>query len=306
MNLANIEAFVALAETGSVNRAAARLHITQPAMTRRVQNFESELGGSALLDRSVKPPTLTPAGRQALEHCRRVLKAVTELEATAAASGEPTGPFRIGIAHGLGEVVVGAPLDDLRNRFPGIRVQVSSDWTARLMQHVREGEVDCAVGLLTPDQPVPAHVLAIPVGLEEIVVVSARPAPTPSRGKGGIRLSDLSAHGWVLNPPGCGCRAALQRAFDRDAVPLNVAAEVFGEELQLSMIARGAGLGLVPRRQLNHSPQRAHLRAVPLSDFSLHPTITILTPPALGNLAPVVQRLQERITHGLRASLKRA
>ena len=48
MNLQDIEAFVAVAEAGSVNRAAARLNLTQPATTRRIQNFEAALGGAPL------------------------------------------------------------------------------------------------------------------------------------------------------------------------------------------------------------------------------------------------------------------
>jgi DNA-binding MarR family transcriptional regulator len=95
MNLADLKAFVAVAETGSVNRAALRLNLTQPAITRRVQNFEAALGGKALLDRSSKPPTLTPAGRQVLEYCRRVLAAVGELERTTLETGEPAGELRI-------------------------------------------------------------------------------------------------------------------------------------------------------------------------------------------------------------------
>src|SRR4051812_49891249 len=90
MNLQDIEAFIALAETGSINRAALRLHLTQPATTRRVQNFESALGGVALLDRRAKPPILTPARRPALEHRRPVPQAGGQL----AARGRPRAPPR--------------------------------------------------------------------------------------------------------------------------------------------------------------------------------------------------------------------
>jgi len=130
MNPQDIVTFVALAEAGSVNRAALRLHLTLPATTGRVQNFEAALGGAALPDRSTKPPVLTPAGRQVLEHCRRILKAVAELETSVPNAGEPTGDLRIGIAHGLGEVVLGTPLERLQRRLPGIRLQVSSNWTS--------------------------------------------------------------------------------------------------------------------------------------------------------------------------------
>src|SRR5437773_3998939 len=109
MNISDIETFVAVAEAGSVNRAARRLNLTQPAVTRRLQSFEASLSDAVLLDRRAKPPVLTPLGRQVLESCRRVLKA-------SSFPGEPTGEFRIGIAHGLAEVMLSSPLDALRQR----------------------------------------------------------------------------------------------------------------------------------------------------------------------------------------------
>ena len=71
MNLKDIAAFVAVADTGSINRAALRLNLTQPATTRRVQNFEAAMSAE-LLDRRAKPAVLTPIGRQVLEYCRLV------------------------------------------------------------------------------------------------------------------------------------------------------------------------------------------------------------------------------------------
>src|SRR5262249_58289702 len=79
MNLQDIEAFVAVAETGSVNRAAARLNLTQPATTRRIQHFEAAIADAPLFNRTLKPAALTPLGAHVLEHCRRVLAAVPEL-----------------------------------------------------------------------------------------------------------------------------------------------------------------------------------------------------------------------------------
>src|SRR3954454_2159742 len=91
MNLQDIEAFVAVAETGSVNRAAARLNLTQPATTRRIQNFEAAIGDAALFNRSVKPAALTALGNHVLERCRQVLSAVAELEACATSAADPVG-----------------------------------------------------------------------------------------------------------------------------------------------------------------------------------------------------------------------
>src|SRR5258708_22905705 len=96
MNLQDVEAFVAVAETGSVNRAAARLNLTQPATTRRIQNFEAAIGGAPLFDRSVKPAVLTALGRHVLEQCRRVLVPVAQLEASRTRAAHPAGHLKMG------------------------------------------------------------------------------------------------------------------------------------------------------------------------------------------------------------------
>jgi DNA-binding transcriptional LysR family regulator len=119
MNLQDIEAFVAVAETGSVNRAAVRLNLTQPATTRRIQNFEAAIGDTPLFNRAVKPAALTSLGSHVLEHCRRVLTAVAELEACTTKAADPAGDLKAGVAHGLGEIVLTTPLDALRRTFRG-------------------------------------------------------------------------------------------------------------------------------------------------------------------------------------------
>ena len=291
MNLRDIEAFIALAETGSVNRAARRLNLTQPATTRRVQNFEAALGGAALLDRRAKPPVLTPAGHQALAQCRAVLKAVTELKACNAAQ-VPAGDLRLGIAHGLGEIVIGSPLDELARKFPGVRLRVATNWTTRLIEELRAGALDCAIGMLGEAAALPSGVTAATLGEEEVVVVAPK---TVGRKKARPRLAELARESWVLNPDGCGCRTALERALDRANAEIRIGAEIFGEELQLSYIARSGGLGLVPRRQLESAPQRQRLQVVPVADFRLRMSVAMLHGPALGRLSPAVAFLRQRV-----------
>ncbi|HUP34754.1 MAG TPA: LysR family transcriptional regulator [Candidatus Limnocylindria bacterium] len=75
MELDDIRAFVAVADARSVSRAARELYLTQPAVTRRVQRLERDLG-VALCDRRRRPFALTEAGQAVLERCRRALHAV--------------------------------------------------------------------------------------------------------------------------------------------------------------------------------------------------------------------------------------
>lgn len=294
MNLQDIQAFVATAETGSVNRAAARLNLTQPAVTRRIQSFEAAMGDGLLFNRTVKPAVLTALGRHALEHCRRVLSAVAELEACATSAADPSGELRVGVAHGLGEMVLTTPIDVLRRAFPRIRLQVSSNWSSGLIEEIRSGALDCAVGLLTDAHAIPAGLSGIPLGAEQVVVVSA--SKTPTRRDGAPwRLRDLAGESWFLNPPGCGCRAALARSFDRQQLPMLIAAEVYGEDLQLSLLAHGGGLGLVPRRQFEQSPHRHGLQILDMLDFVMPATVTLIRNAVPGRFDPAIGLLASEL-----------
>ncbi|QCI64030.1 LysR family transcriptional regulator [Phreatobacter stygius] len=301
MNLQDLQAFVAVAETGSVNRAAARLHLTQPATTRRIQSFEAAMGDGPLFDRSVKPAVLTALGSHVLEHCRRVLGAVAELEACTSSSAGPAGELRAGVAHGLGEMVLTTPLDVLRRAYPRVRLRISSSWSTELIEAVRSGAIDFAIGLLTEAHAVPAGLLRVPLGAEQVVVVSSSREATRRDGTP-WRLRDLADDGWFLNPPGCGCRAALVKSFDRLQLPLQVAAEVFGEDLQLSLLSHGGGLGLVPRRQFDESAYRHGLRILDVLDFQLGATVTLIRNATPGRFDPVIDTAEQALRDKLAAS----
>ena len=219
---------------------------------------------------------------------------MAELEACTTKAADPAGNLKAGVAHGLGEMVLTTPLDALRQAFPRIRLQVNSNWTTSLIEDVRSGALDCAVGLLTDAHTVPTGLIRIPLGSEQVVVVAASRTQTKRDGKP-WRLRDLAAEGWFLNPPGCGCRAALVKSFDRLQLPIRIAAEVFGEDLQLSLLAHSGGVGLVPRRQFEHSPHRHKLQVLDMLDFALPAIVTLIRNAAPGRFDPAIELLVSQL-----------
>src|SRR5262249_51821273 len=234
--------------------------------------------------------------REVLGHCQRVLKAVTELEACAASSAEPSGELRIGISPGLAESVLSTPLDRLRNRFPGLQLRVTSEWTTPLIRKIRDCELDCAMALVTDHHILPDTVGGSLIGSESLAIAAPRNFNLSTKNTRAISIRDLQPCGWILNPVGCGYREALLRAFDRSNASCRVVADVLGYELQLSLVARGAGLGLVPRRLLDRSPVRSKLRLLRVADFKPEVRTMMLRGASLGSLGIAVDYLERQLS----------
>jgi len=297
MKIAEIRAFLAVAEAGSMHGAAARLNLTQPAVSRLVQRLEAELG-TVLLDRSTKPPTLTPAGHKALAHGRRVLQALEDLSGSVDDSDVPQGKFRLGVSLGLSQLVLNDPLDALRRDFPGLSFQVNSGWSGDLLKDVENNAANAAV-VLTANGSEPTTGLPIrKVGNDRLMVVAAKGTAAPAR----ARLAELAGHGWVLHPEGCSYRSALRRALAQSGTAISVAVEAFDQELLLSLVARGNGLGLVPTCLLRHSAFRDRLRSIEVPDFDYRFAVWIARGRFIGSLAAVVDALEAATRDMLAAS----
>lgn len=288
MKIEDIEAFVAVVHAQSLSAAAELLQLTQPSITRRVQNLEEALGVE-LLDRRTKPPRPNAMGREVYGQCRAILREVDTLRELAAHDTRATGGLRLGITQGLGDLVLPAALARLRQQWPGLTVQVGTGWAGQLLQRVDQGELEAAVALLPADHALPRDVQGDALGRMRLLVVAAPGTIARAR----PRLADCAAAGWVLNPDGCGFRAGLQRALAAQGLPLQIRLETFGRELQLQMVAEGLGLGLVPECLLQASAFRDRLEVLALTDFRPAVELWLLRGRALGKLEPPVQAYGE-------------
>lgn len=264
MNTRDVKAFIAVVDTGSIVQAAAQLHLTQPGVTRRVQSLESLLGVE-LLDRQSKPLRPTAAGREIYQKGRQLLHAEADLLALARADAEPTGELRLGMPPFLAERALTAPVDQLRSRFPSLSLRIHAGWSPGLIEQVEQGQLDTSAVVLPEHTPPPAGMIAHTFDRQPVRVVAA-----PSLGlRGRVTLKDLAGLPWVLSQNGCGMRATLRRALEERGLPCEVGVEAFGADLQLSLVARGAGVGLVTPDLLAGSAHRHRLKVLTVSDFHL-------------------------------------
>jgi DNA-binding transcriptional LysR family regulator len=294
MNPHDIEAFVAAVETGSIVGAAARLHLTQPAITRRIQNLEGAIG-TPLLDRRSKPLRPTPTGRQAYELGRRVLRAVQDMAAVTQTGEALSGEFRVGVSPLLSEVALVDPVDAIRTGFPKLAIRVSTAWSTDLLGRVEASRIDAAAVCLPIGHAPPADLDRHLLSTEPVLVIAARRSPFPAR----LRLRDLGTTPWILSPDGCAFRRLVRQAFEASRLPFEIAGEALGSDLQLSLVARGVGLGLVTERRLRLSPLTRQLRNLDVVDFRPEMQSWFVHPPEPGRLRPVIDRFRSSLAGAL-------
>ena len=297
MNIHDIEAFVAVVETGSIVGASARLNLTQPGVTRRIQNLEEGLD-SALLDRQSKPLKPTSAGRQAYEHGRRVLRSLEDMKAGVSPEAEVSGEFRLGVMPYLSDAALAAPLDRLRDEFPQLTLRITSGWSLRLVEQVARSELDAAALCLADGVRPPEDLISEDLGAQAVLLIAAPGLGVPRPAS----LSDLSRFPWVTNESGCGFRAFLRHSFDAARLPFQVGVEALSADLRMSLVSRGLGIGIVTPAAFAGSPWREAVEVIDSPDFRPQVRSWLLHRPPAGRLARPIAVFRDALLAGLGTS----
>ncbi|MGB8167750.1 MAG: LysR substrate-binding domain-containing protein [Chthoniobacteraceae bacterium] len=145
MELRHLRYFVAVAEAENVTRAAAKLRVAQPAVSRQIRDLEDELG-VALLERTAKTVRLTEPGRLFLAEARLVLQRVDEAVATVRAAADGTeGELHVGYAPSLTVEILPRALRRFHSEFPKVRVSLHDFSTEEMLAGLREGRLQVAL-----------------------------------------------------------------------------------------------------------------------------------------------------------------
>lgn len=161
MNLGHLRTFVAIVDTGGVHRAAARLHLSQPAVSRQIQALENDLG-VPLFDRIGRRVQLTSEGEDLLRHSRRLLaEAESFTERAGALKKGETGILRIGATPQVIESTLAGFLRRFRELYPSVEVQLVEDGGNNLPDRLERGDI--LLALMAVDDERFDHRLLYPV-----------------------------------------------------------------------------------------------------------------------------------------------
>jgi LysR family transcriptional regulator of gallate degradation len=266
MHSRRLRHFLAVYANRSLARAAEQLHVTQPALSKSIQQLEDELR-VALFERS--PLGMVPTRyADALQLHARVIEAemqnaAREIAALAGASG---GELTVGVTPSVAADLVPRAFATLQATRPGLRLNV----TEGLMEHhvpaLRRGELDLVVGGAVRDA---APDLAAEIVLTDAVRVYARAGHPLSRGAR-VLPEQLLGHPWVL-PPRTQCwLAELDRAFVARGQPPPVPAAVTNSASFIrAMLLRGDYLSALPAQLLAADVRAGTLAALPVAGLTL-------------------------------------
>ncbi|MQY36455.1 Hca operon transcriptional activator HcaR [Streptomyces sp. RB17] len=238
-----LRSFLAVAEDGSLTRAAERVFVSQPALTKQIRQLETQLG-VRLFDRSRAGMALTDAGRELARRAPEVLASWDDaLRATKAADRQAARVLRVGfMASGANEATQEIVAEFARRR-PGWRVELRQAAWSNPSAGLVDGEVDAA--LLRLPFPGQADVRV------EVLFSEARwvalPSGHPLAGRAGLAFRELWDEPFVAAPEETGAwRDHWLAADEREGRPVRVGAVTEQPDDWLSAIANGYGIALAP------------------------------------------------------------
>ena len=265
MELRSLSYFVRIAELGSITRAAAHLHVAQPALTRHVQRLEDELN-VALFTRANRGVRLTEAGQKLLDGATRVLRDIERTgDEIRAQDAHPSGKIILGITPTLCPVLVPELFARMRRDYPMIELKVMHAGMVRLEEFVIDGRVDIA---LLSELSRSRLVVSTRLAEEEMVLVT-RPG---ARAAGAVGGDELCRTKLIL---GDGLRAAMDALLAGLDIELAVETELNDHETIRLMVAEGAGAAVLPLSSVSRECARGLIEAHRITEGGVFRTLAL-------------------------------
>jgi len=241
--LKQLHYFIAVAEHGSLSRAAEQLHLSQSAVSSALAELEAGLGTKLFARRRSRGVVLTPSGRFALERARSLLREADLLEHhVAGAMSQTVGPVLLGCSSGLAPALLPGILDTASRRHPQIELDFTLGSQDDLLPRLMSGEIDVAI---IPDGRLPAGMRSAKL-FKSPVEALLHGGHTLSA-EASVDLEQLKDEPFILLDISPGTEDAFA-LFDAIGARPNVRFRTTSIELTRGLVARGLGFSLTLRR----------------------------------------------------------
>ncbi|UWS31502.1 putrescine utilization regulator PtrR [Erwinia pyrifoliae] len=253
MDLTQLKMFCAVADCGSMARAAQQLHRVPSNLTTRLRQLEEELGGDLFI-REKQRLRLSPMGHNFLCYARRIL-VLSEEALNMAHGGKPGGHFAFGAMESTAATRLPLLLAEFHQRYPAVTLALFTGTSGELIERVSAGTLAAAL----VDGPVNVEELNGCVAFhQEIVLISSPDHRAISR------PADAAGSTLFAFRPGCSDRARFENWFRAAGVQPGSVIEIPSYHAMLACVASGSGLALLPAAVLAQLPGHERVRQHPL------------------------------------------
>ena len=258
MQINQINAFLAVAELESFSLAAERLHITQPAVSKRIRQLEISVG-TALFDRISKRSILTPDGKAFRPHAERILQELKSYRFSLSRQQDsPSGSLSFATSHHIGLHRLPGTLRDFKIRYPQVDLDLHFMDSEDACVAIANNELELAI--VTLPEIADEKLECEPVWIDQLVVVTA--TDHPLAGQQDIDPVDLLAHAAILPSIGTFTRKIINSLFVTDKDNLKIILETNYLETIKVMVSANLGWSILPRSMVDASLSGHRLRGL--------------------------------------------
>ncbi|MFJ1460269.1 LysR family transcriptional regulator [Nocardia sp. N2S4-5] len=270
VELRHLRYFLAVAEELHFGRAAARLHIAQPALTQQIQRLETLLA-TRLFDRTSRSVALTPAGEVLRERAAAILgHASRDLDEVARIGQGSQGRLYLGFVPSVLPLQPLRSVRRFRDRYPLVQIDLVEGYTTHMMAQLGHGALDMVI-VRDPDEQ--SGAVVFPLATEPFMAVL--PVDHPLAGRDALTGAELADEPLVFFP-----RAAGGHAHDKNLRPLieaghrpRIVQEGNNWTTILYLVGEGLGVTVAPRSATFTAPQT--VRIVPLTETEATTTVYV-------------------------------
>ncbi|MCP1837911.1 DNA-binding transcriptional LysR family regulator [Bradyrhizobium sp. USDA 4524] len=244
MNLQQALTFLTVAELGTVSKAALRLRVAQPALSRQIIGLERELG-LQLFDRVGRRLLLTGEGEQLIAGCRLLLNSVNSLKEQAQLLRQgDTGVLRIAGSPQHIESVLSEFLHRYAERYPRVEIRIREGTGSEILAMLERGEVHLGQNLLHAVRLNEQHFGSLPLGSVQLLAACHPSMPLGPRCT--IEIADLAELPLLLLDSGFGFRRAFDAASRMAGLKPKIMFESRSPHTLLALAEAGHGVAIVP------------------------------------------------------------
>ncbi len=260
MDLANLNAFIAIAEAGSFSEAGERLHLTQPAVSKRIAGLEQQLN-VRLFDRIGREVSLTEAGRALLPRAYQILNVLDDTRrALTNLNGEISGRLTLATSHHIGLHRLPPLLRAFTRTHPQVALDIQFLDSEVAYEEVLHGRAELAVITLAPETRSPVAAAAI---WDDVLDFVAAPEHPLAR-NGAVSLADVARHPAVFPGDNTFTHHIVRRLFEAEGLKPNIGMSTNYLETIKMMVSIGIAWSVLPRTMLD-----SQVAALPLPGVQL-------------------------------------